>query len=94
MFVLFYTFIFTVFNDRSTIQLMVFKETNKQLLDEFASLSQQLTASQDCYAQLEHELCSLKGEPSALEAATYEECEEIEAKLKASLQRVEAKKVV
>mmetsp|Transcript_38111 Transcript_38111/g.75975 ORF Transcript_38111/g.75975 Transcript_38111/m.75975 type:complete len:536 (-) Transcript_38111:159-1766(-) len=73
-------------------KLMVFKETNKQLLDEFASLSQQLTASQDCYAQLEHELCSLKGEPSALEAATYEECEEIEAKLKASLQRVEAKK--
>jgi len=71
----------------------VFKDQNTQLLQEFASLSQQLNEAQDEYGHLEHHLNRLLGEPAALEAATIDECEELERTLKTSLERIEAKKV-
>lgn len=73
--------------------MAVFKDQNTQLLEEFASLSQQLTATQDSCADLESQLCQLLGEPAALENVTIEECEELESRLKLALQRIDAKKV-
>lgn len=71
----------------------MFKDQNTQLLQEFATLSQQLVESQDECEQLEHQVSRLLGHPSALESATIEECDELEKALKTSLDRVEAKKV-
>ena len=73
--------------------MAVFKDQNTQLLQEFASLSQQLNEAQEEYGHLEHHLNRLLGEPVALEAATIDECEELERTLKTSLERIEAKKV-
>jgi hypothetical protein len=71
----------------------VFKDQNTQLLEEFASLSQQLTEMQDEHAQLELHAQQLTGEAAALESVTIEDCERLEATLKSALQRIDAKKV-
>jgi len=71
----------------------VFKDQNSQLLQEFASLSQQLGEAQEEYGLLEHHLNRLLGEPVALETVTIDECEELEKSLKTALERIEAKKV-
>jgi thiamine pyrophosphate-dependent acetolactate synthase large subunit-like protein len=73
--------------------LAVFKDQNTQLLEEFASLSQQLTEMQDEHAQLELHTQRLTGEPAALDSVTIEECERLETVLKAALQKIDAKKV-
>jgi hypothetical protein len=75
------------------VQLAVFKDQNTQLLEEFALLSQQLSSAQESYSELEAQMARLLGEPAALEAATIEECEELEGQLKGALQRIDAKKV-
>ena len=71
----------------------MFKDQNSQLLQEFASLSQQLGEAQEEYGLLEHHLNRLLGEPVALETVTIDECEELEKSLKTALERIEAKKV-
>lgn len=73
--------------------MAVFKDQNTQLLEEFASLSQQLTEMQDEHAQLELHTQRLTGEPAALENVTIEDCERLESVLKSALQRIDAKKV-
>jgi phage shock protein A len=83
----------SISNDVFPSQLAVFKDQNTQLLEEFASLSQQLTATKESCADLESQLCQLLGEPAALENVTIEECEELESRLKLALQRIDAKKV-
>ncbi len=74
-------------------KLTVFKDQNSQLLQEFASLSQQLGEAQEEYGLLEHHLNRLLGEPVALETVTIDECEELEKSLKTALERIETKKV-
>ena len=71
----------------------MFKDQNSQLLQEFASLSQQLGEAQEEYGLLEHHLNRLLGEPAALETVTIDECDELEKSLKTALERIEAKKV-
>eukprot|EP01032_Pedospumella_encystans_P020064 gene20064-22805_t len=76
------------------MKLTVFKDQNSQLLQEFASLSQQLGEAQEEYGLLEHHLNRLLGEPLALETVTIDECEELEKSLKTALERIEAKKAI
>lgn len=83
----------SVLSMRFCSQLTVFKDQNSQLLQEFASLSQQLGEAQEEYGLLEHHLNRLLGEPVALESVTIDECEELEKTLKTALERIEAKKV-
>lgn len=83
----------SVLSMRFCPQLTVFKDQNSQLLQEFASLSQQLGEAQEEYGLLEHHLNRLLGEPVALESVTIDECEELEKTLKTALERIEAKKV-
>lgn len=74
-------------------QLEVFVNQNKQLLEELSSSNQRLQTAEAQAEDLENELRRMKAAEGLVKRYGIEECEALEAELKASLGRVEKRKV-
>jgi hypothetical protein len=73
--------------------LEVFARHNKQLLEEFTLLSQQVSDTDATNCRLRTEVDRYRGDREALEDLTIDQLEDLERDMKRALQVIEDKKV-
>jgi hypothetical protein len=74
--------------------LEVFVLQNKQLLEEYRVMSDELANTQDTYNKSKRKIEVFEGQKEALNRLTIEECEDYEKMVKSTLHKIEERKVI
>jgi hypothetical protein len=74
--------------------LEVFVLQNKQLLEEYRVMSDELANTQDTYNKFKRKIEVFEGQKEALNRLTIEECEDYEKTVKSTLHKIEERKVI